>query len=103
MQRSNGRVCFSRFCYALDVFVMKLWLLTNEVVTGYDTYDSAVVAAPDEATARMTHPLEYKDDWDGEYDRWPCWCRAEDVVAKYIGEASPETEAGVICASFNAG
>ena len=82
---------------------MKLWLLTNEVVTGYDTYDSAVVAAPDEAAARMTHPSEYVDGWDGEMDRWPVWCAAKNVIVEYIGEATPETQAGVICASFNAG
>ena len=82
---------------------MKLWLLTNEVVTGYDTYDSAVVAAPDEEAARMTHPSEYTESWDGKINVWPSWCAADDVIVKYIGEAAPETEAGVVCASFNAG
>jgi len=82
---------------------MKLWLLKNEVVTGYDTYDSAVVSAPDEATARMTHPSEYVDGWDGSVERFPIWCAADDVIVQYIGEASTGIEAGVICASFNAG
>lgn len=30
---------------------MKLWLLSQTENTGYDTYDAAVVAAPDDATA----------------------------------------------------
>lgn len=81
---------------------MKLWLLKNEVVEGYDTYDSAVVAAPDEFTAQMTHP-SYGNAWDGSLCQYPCWCKAKDVIVQYIGEAAPETEAGVVCASFNAG
>lgn len=82
---------------------MKLWLLKNVIVTGYNTYDSAVVAALDEAAARMTHPSKYEDGWDGETDSWPVWCRAKNVIVKYIGEAAPLTEAGVVCASFNGG
>ncbi len=82
---------------------MKLWLLTNEKVQGYDTYDSAVVAALDEDAARKTHPSQYKDDWDGEVSRWPDWCNANDVLVQCIGEAKEGTGAGVICASFNAG
>lgn len=81
---------------------MKLWLLTNDVIGGYDTYDRAVVAAPDEATAQMTHP-SYGNAWDGSLGKYPCWCKAKDVIVKYIGEAAPLTEAGVVCASFNAG
>jgi len=83
--------------------MMKLWLLTNETVSGYDTYDSAVVAAPDEATARMTHPSLYKEEWDGKPDRWPEWCAAEDVIVKYIGEADASIQAGAVCSSYNAG
>ena len=82
---------------------MKLWLLKNETVEGYDTYDSAVVAAEDEATARMIHPLYCIDDWDGKAGKYPCWCDAEDVIVQYIGTADISIEAGVVCASFNAG
>jgi len=82
---------------------MKLWLLTNEKVQGYDTYDSAVVAAPDAETARMIHPLYNTDEWDGKAGKYPCWCDAEDVIVQHIGSASLDIQTGVVCAPFNAG
>ena len=35
---------------------MKLWHIRQSSARGYDTYSDAVVAAPDEAAARRTHP-----------------------------------------------
>jgi len=83
---------------------LKLFLITQRVATGYDTYDSAVVAAESAEKARETHPSSYagivpRRPWDG-YD----WASSPDlVVAKLIGEAAPGIEPGVIIASFNAG
>ena len=100
---------------------MKLWLISQGINNGYDTYDSAVVAAETELEARQTYPsvgdfeYYYKDgSWFWTWDAHPelgakkesggCWANnAEQVDLEYLGEAKPGTEAGVICASFNAG
>jgi hypothetical protein len=78
---------------------MKLFLIRQHVNTGYDTYDSAVVAAKNEEDARRMHPSEI--GWDNDHG---CWASPEHVQVEYIGTAKPGTKAGtVICASFNAG
>ena len=83
----------------------KLWLLTQNVNTGYDTYDSAVVCADTEEDARQITP-----DWkwisgklgDSRYTAWAF--KPEEVMAKYIGEADPSVTVGeVVISSFNAG
>jgi len=80
---------------------MKLWLLTQTTVSGYDTYDSAVVFAETEEDAR-------KIKVGSEYT----WPGPELVTATLLGEATtgiekikakPWRKTGVICASFNAG
>lgn len=79
---------------------MKLWYIYQDQNNGYDTYDSAVVAAETEKDARNTHPSKY-GRWGEDY---PCWANSsEHVGARLIGEALPNVSAGVICASFNAG
>lgn len=93
---------------------MKLWLISQEENTGYDTYDSAVVAADNEAGARLIHPdgHEWRNgDWciqraDGTWFEEYChtWASSPDQVqVQLIGEAVEGTNSGVICASFNAG
>lgn len=80
--------------------MMKLYLISQTENSGYDTYDSAVVAAVDEDAARSTLPSEY-EKWN---DVMSAWCKSpSDVTVEYIGEAKEETKAGVVCASFNAG
>ena len=81
---------------------MKLFLISQEQNNDYDTYDSAVVAAPDEATARNMNPANGKpmDEWDMYYNMW---CSGpEKVTVRYLGEAV-DVDPGVVCASFNAG
>lgn len=79
---------------------MKLWLISQTMNDDYDTYDSAVVAAETEDEARLIQPSEY-EKWGEKYSSW---CeKPEQVTVKLIGDAIPETVAGVICASFNAG
>lgn len=80
---------------------MKLYLISQDQNNYYDTYDSAVVAAPDEDTARRMDP-------DGKIALWEkhcsAWCSSSEYVqVRYLGEAAEGTEQGVICASFNAG
>jgi len=83
---------------------MKLWFIAQNRNNGYDTYDSAVVAAETEAEARLIHPSCHNDDWDGkERDRYGCWVDADLVEVEYIGEAKVGIKPSVICASFNAG
>ena len=74
---------------------MKLYLISQTENTGYDTYDSAVVAAENAKIAREINP----DRSDGSY----AWCHSKDVTARYLGVAKAGTKRGLICASFNAG
>lgn len=78
---------------------MDIYLITQSVATGCDTYDSAVVAAESEEAARNTHPRLFPD-WDRREDSWAS--SPDQVSAVLIGTAVPGTSAGVICASFNA-
>lgn len=94
---------------------MKLWKLSQEENASYDTYDSMVVAAKDEAAARLIHPGSGRTWGNGrwmvnrgdgtqfeEYNR--AWANSPDGVSvEYLGEAEPGTAEGTILASFNAG
>lgn len=73
---------------------MNLYLISQSVNNDYGTFDSAVVAAPDEETARHTHP-----GWGWESGAWARY--PSDVKVELIGQT--DREAGVILASFNAG
>lgn len=76
---------------------MNIYLISQDENDGYDTYDSAVVAAPDEATARTIVPDENWPHWGVG-----TWCSSPDKVkVEYIG--TTERPQGVILASFNAG
>jgi hypothetical protein len=77
---------------------MKLWLLWQDVNTGYDTYDSMVVAAATKEAARNLVP---DSPWRTEVNT--TWALPADVQIKYLGKAVPGIVPGVLCASFNAG
>lgn len=79
---------------------MKLYLISQNVNTGYDTYSDAVVCANSEQEARLIHPDGYSKVKADSYDPW---CDASDVKVEYIGEADKSIKEGVICASFHAG
>lgn len=72
---------------------------------GYDTYDSAVVAAANPEDAVTINPSEYLDDAvNGEFKDSSSWPdKTKEVEAEFIGFAKPGTERGVILGSFNAG
>ena len=78
---------------------MKLYLLTQTAVEGYDTYDSCVVAAEGEGEAKNTAPNGRPMDDQGY--TWPY--QTSRVTADYLGEAAEGVLAGVICSSFSAG
>lgn len=80
---------------------MKLYLyrISQSVVSGYDTYDSAVVCAANEDEARSIHPGGFDVSWGS--GSWPL--NTNKVKVDLIGLAFDHVEPGVICASFNAG
>jgi hypothetical protein len=80
---------------------MKLFLLSQEVNSGFDTFDSCVVAARTEVEARKHHPgLGWAMQAKYDYRDWAP--SPDDVKVKYLGEAAPGVEAGIIISSFNA-
>lgn len=102
---------------------MNLYLLTQDTVRGYDTYDSCVVCAESEEEAQKIVPntFHFEDQdtlryqymhgvlWDN-YDEEPAdeyvagWpSHQSDVKVKLIGIADPSVEKGVVIASYNAG
>lgn len=89
---------------------MRLWLLTQSVCSGYDTWDSAVVVAEHPDAARRIHPrstyLDQVDHLDPSISNaGASWPNDPDLVsATYLGEADKAfTKEEVLCASFNAG
>lgn len=82
--------------------VLHLWLLEQDHVSGYDTYDSCVVVAPSEETARAMLPSGYAYDPEDPDYMGSSWCAPEHIKVTYLGPASADAP-GVVCASFNAG
>lgn len=96
---------------------MKLFKISQNINTGWDTYSDAVVVAPDATTAKTIHPDsmgKYFNGWPvmertGNGDTYSCnrddWANfPHEVKAEYIGEAAEHMSQGaVVCASFHAG
>jgi len=107
---------------------MNLYKLSQDINNNYNTYDSCVVAAPDEETARFIHPSEFvthhrEGTWYGTYDdnehtrkkgcngreyetqsnTWVGGGQLDKIRIECIGKADESLATGVICASFNAG
>jgi len=99
---------------------MNLYLISQSVNSGYDTYDSAVVVATNELEASMIHPNRWNEftyiDGKGWYDNddlmdndydYPDYSWAnhpEEVTVEYLGQAHYKLDTTkVVCASFNAG
>jgi len=74
---------------------MNLYIISQSVKEGYDTYDSMVVAAETEEDARGILPSNTAIELFK-------WAEKEHVSARLIGEAIDGTESGVILASYNA-
>ena len=91
-----------------NAVAIKLYLISQSVNDGYDTYDSAVVAAESEEDAKVTHPSGDVPlrGWneEGKTDTLcGSWTSKKNVQCRYIGDAAPGIKCGVVCASFNAG
>ncbi len=82
---------------------MKLYLLSQDVNTDYDTYDSCVVCAKNEEDAKTIHPSNRIGPVNINRENYGSWCGLNDVKVEYIGRPSKGLKRGVICASFNAG
>ena len=97
---------------------MNLYLLIQSIHTGYDTFDSSVVAAESEPQARLLHPNSRVKGWDEDEESWfiiPAagpmkgqrrfvrpdeWCTPSEVGVMWIGTAGG-LEPGTIISSFN--
>lgn len=96
---------------------MKIYLLTQDIKRGYDTYDSMIVAANTVKEAIRFSPsshYEWSDIlkswefvyWDGrrKAESHNTWCDdINQIIVTEIGLANPNIRSGVILASFNAG
>ena len=97
---------------------MNLYLLTQTVNRGYDTFDSCVVCAPNEDQAKTIHP--YGDRHYVEGAGWvrsdfpeftsamnrvrdTVWATPENITATLLGTADPSVKVGVVLASFRNG
>ena len=80
---------------------MNLYLISQTENNTWDTFDSAVVCAPDEETARNIYPgASVGRPWN----YWGDWASSPDLVTvQLLGIATEEILPGVVCASFNAG
>ena len=95
---------------------MNIYLISQSENCDYDTYDSAVVIAEDEYSARTTHPSEYYKWINNELysvyyggrleksSTYTCWASSPFLVdVEFIGTAPEGSLPRVVCASFNAG
>lgn len=77
--------------------ILKLWLISQNERKGWDTFDSAVVAAKTAEEARLINP-------DGEWSTYSAWCSYPDKVhVEYLGIATEGVAPGIVLSSFNAG
>lgn len=83
---------------------LNIYLLEQHQNTGYDTYDSCVVAARTPEDAVRMNPDDQDNPDPPWNNRYTAWARSPDkVTCTLIGRAVPDIKRGVIIASFNAG
>lgn len=83
---------------------MNIYLLQQEEVSGWDTYDSAVVVARNEQEARLVRPDMQK--WNDESFSLSWASKPENVTVTFLGKLDknyPIPDDMVILGSFNAG
>jgi len=91
---------------------MNIYLLEQNVNDDYDTYDSMVVCAPDEESAKQIHPylgstltINATDHWEEDH-RYPgaaVWANSPDQVQVTLLGTSNNPTQKIILASYNAG
>jgi hypothetical protein len=80
---------------------MNLYFIYQDEINDYETYNKAVVCAPNEEVARNIHPsnIDYRGEFVSEY-----WCSSADKVnMKLLGEAVVGSKIGVVLASYGTG
>ena len=88
---------------------LALWIITQDVNNGYDTYDTMLVAAYTMDEARRTHPNgkvvpDLDTLWVSGYGASQPWATfPSQTKATYIGEAALSVLPGILMTSFNAG
>lgn len=85
---------------------MNLYLISQDENDSYDTFDSAVVCAPDENAARLMDPGGVdgeKSCFDGSWRSWAWVSSPDHVTVKLIGTAADDIPLGVVCSSYRAG
>lgn len=83
---------------------MNLYRISQNANNDYDTYDSAVVAAPDESTARIMNPWNGSVMSESDWSQRSSWCSSpNDVQVELIGVASEGRAQGLILSSYKAG
>lgn len=97
---------------------MNIYMISQTVNNGYDTYDSAIVCASSTKKAMNIHPNGRAICRDGIWYKIPrstyepnnlqaynddTWCELYNVQVKFIGKAAKNLKEGVILSSFNAG
>ena len=84
---------------------MNLYRISQTSNRSYDTYDSAIVCAESEASARVIHPSGDPEDvpsnWLGKHTSWRQ--TIDQVTVEPIGTAALGVPEGVVLASFCAG
>ncbi len=95
---------------------MKLWLVSQRENTGYDTYNSMVVAAETSEEACRIDPSIFFE-WSETHDSWMFiyssgerkpeerddWAHPSRLECKLLGEAAVDVKPGVISTDFHAG
>jgi hypothetical protein len=83
--------------------MLKLYLLTQNETTGYDTYSACVVCAENEEDAKKIHPRFYGDPsvWDTEYPEWAT--TPKNVNSQLLGVADEETGKGIVLSRYHSG
>ena len=87
---------------------MNIYLISQTINNGYDTYDSAVVVAENEDDARTIHPngnmkVEIWGEYNTSFLSWVTSHEMDHIKVQLIGKAFPTVGKGVVLASFNAG
>lgn len=93
---------------------MNIYLVQQDIVKGYDTYDSFVCVAESEQEAREMHPSEYvthhkdgvwySNEYEHDFNDWVEFKDIDKVKVTSIGVAFHyKNNNKIIIASFNAG
>jgi len=80
---------------------MNIYLLKQDLITGKDTYNSAIVIADTIEEAKSIHPANYTDkNYWCEYT-WPSRDQLDHIKVIQLGIAYAHLKKGVVLSSLN--